>query len=100
MEMGNLVVEKCINLGSNFRSLRSLLRKTLEQMLFVKVYREVMMFSQQQTSSHMYHTGTEEISCIFKPDSASVEWERENPWVPLESPLILATPYLTSLSVT
>ena len=46
--------------------LRSPFRKTLEQMLLVKVHREVMRFSQQQTSSHMYHTGTEETSWVFK----------------------------------
>lgn len=49
--------------------LRSPSRKTLEQMLFVKDHREVMRFSQQQTSSHMYHTGTEETSWVF-------EWSR------------------------
>lgn len=48
------------------RELRSPFRKILEQMLFGKVHREVMEFSQQHTINHMCPAGTEETSWGFK----------------------------------
>lgn len=48
------------------RELRSSFRKELEQMLFGRVHREVMGFSQQHTSSHMCPAGTEETSWVLK----------------------------------
>lgn len=42
------------------------IRKELEQMLFGKVHREVMGFSQQHSSSHMCPAGTEETSWVLK----------------------------------
>lgn len=48
------------------RELRSPFRKILEQMLFGKVHREVMGFSQQHTSNHRCLAGTEETSWVLK----------------------------------
>lgn len=56
------------------RELRSPFRKILEQMLFGKVHREVMGFSQQHTSSHMCPAGTEETSWGLEMGQTQLQW--------------------------